>query len=371
MREYSLKTWLVAACMVLLVPHGAHAAGLGRLTVLSALGQTLNAEIELLSVKRGETITARLAPQEVYQQLNAQFNPSLIGTRITVQKRPNGDLYLRATSPRPVSEPFLELVVELNSESGRVTRQYTALLDPPGYGRAAGEIPPPAQPGPPAVAAPQAPAATAAEPTAEAAPAPAEPTAAALAPAPPAPAATPARPSPAAAATGPRQYGPIKTGETLGRIARIVKPEGATLEQTLVALHRHNPDAFIKKNMNLVKSGKILNVPEASEISALAQPEAVREVRLQVADFNAFRNRVAERAASAPDADGTTRGRIGPAVTNRAAAEPKDTVRLSRGEPAEKGGKASAEARVRALEEEAIARQKALADANERISQLE
>ena len=138
MRARSLKLWLVAASMAVLMPCGVNAAGLGQLTVQSGLGQPLNAEIELVAVKRGETITARLAPPEVYQQANAQLNPALVGTRITVEKRANGELYLRATSPRPIQEPFIELIVELNSESGRVTRQYTALLDPPGYGRGAG-----------------------------------------------------------------------------------------------------------------------------------------------------------------------------------------------------------------------------------------
>src|SRR5207237_5625436 len=94
-------------------------------------------------------------------------------------------------------------------------------------------------------------------------------------------------------------YGPIKPGETLFRIARSVKPEGATLEQTLVGLYRRNPDAFIKKNMNLVKSGKILKVPDASEFAAVGQADAAREIHVQVADFNALRGKLAERAAPA------------------------------------------------------------------------
>jgi pilus assembly protein FimV len=153
-----------------------------------------------------------------------------------------------------------------------------------------------------------------------------------------------------------------------------VKPEGATVEQTLVALHRHNPDAFIRKNMNLVRSGKILKVPEASEISALPQPEAVREVRLQFQDFNAFRNQVAERAPSAAEDGSATRGRIGSVVTDSAASEPRDTVRISKGEPPGRpaaSAKGSAEERIRALEEEAVSRQRALAEAGERIGQLE
>ena len=51
MREYTLRTWLLAVSMTLLMPWGASAAGLGRLTVLSILGQPLNAEIELISIQ--------------------------------------------------------------------------------------------------------------------------------------------------------------------------------------------------------------------------------------------------------------------------------------------------------------------------------
>ncbi len=373
MRDRPLKLWLVSAAMAILLPCGAHAAGLGRLTVQSGLGQVLNAEIELLAVKRGETITARLAPPEVYQQANAQFNQALVGTRITVEKRPNGDLYLKASTPRPIQEPFIELIVELNSESGRVTRQYTALLDPPGYGRAAGEIPPRAEPPPAAVAvAPEAPEATAEsspETTPPAAPVAPPPDATARAPA--APKAAP--PTPAAGAT-PGQYGPIKPGETLRGIARVVKPEGVTVEQTLVALHRQNPDAFIRKNMNLVKSGKILKIPDANDIATVTQPEALREVRVQVADFNAFRERLAERVPAATEEGSATRGRIGSITTDLASAAPRDTVRVSPGEPSGKAAasaKGSAEERIRTLEEEAVARQRALAEATERIGQLE
>lgn len=371
MRDNTPKMWLLAAAAMLLLPASAYPAGLGRLIVMSTLGHTLVAEVELLSVQKNETITGKLASPEIYQQANAQYNNALVGTRVTVEKRPNGQLYLKVTTSRPVNEPFIELLIEINSENGRVMRQYTALLDPPGYGRAAGEIPPPAVSSAPRT---RAPASTESGAVASAAPAAEAPAAAAAAPAPLAakPAAPAARPAPAASA-GAKQYGPIKPGETLGRIARSVKPEGVSLEQTLVGLYQQNPDAFIKKNMNLVRSGKILKVPEADELASTPQRKAVQEVRLQVADFNSFRNRVADRAAAAPEQGSVTSGRIGSRVADSAAGEaPRDTVRLSRSETAGKGGsKSGAAERVRALEEEVVARDKALAEANARITQLE
>jgi pilus assembly protein FimV len=403
--DNTFKPWLLAASIAaLLTPCVADAAGLGRLAVLSALGQPLNAEIELLSVQKGESVAAKLASPDTYQQANLPYNSALVGTRLTIEKRPNGQLYLKATTPRAINEPFVELVVELNSEHGRVTRQYTILLDPPGYGRGAPAVPPAAAARrPPAVSTAPAPAVSA--PAVSAAPAPATPAQETIGPAPveesPAPAAeattdattpdtiaaapsTPevssAEPAPdsAPAATQPASrpanpYGPVKPGETLFRIARSIKPEGATLEQTLVGLYRRNPDAFIKKNMNLVKSGKILRIPNPDEFAAVPQQEAVRELHVQVADFHAMRTKLAEGAGAAREDGSVTSGRIGARIAEPGASEPRDTVRLSKGEPPSgKGARSRNTAeRVRALEEEAIAREKALAEANERIAQLE
>ena len=381
MREHTLKRWLLAACMGLLLPCAADAAGLGRLTILSSLGQPLNAEVELLSVQKGETLTARLSSVETYQRANLPFNAALVGARVTVERRPNGAAYIKVTTPRPVNEPFAELLIEINSEHGRVTRQYTVLLDPPGYGRAAGELPPPPVAAPtvrPPTTVETAPAPAPVPPPAAAAPsAPAEagaPGPAAARPSGPAPAArrAPRAAAPAPAEAGGRQYGPVKPGETLGGIARSVKPDGVTLEQALVSLYRHNPDAFVRKNMNLVKSGRILTVPEANQMAAVGPREAAREVRVQVADFNAYRGRLADRAGAAPEDGSAASGRISARVARGDAAEPRDTVRLSRGDATGKSGaKGGAADRVRALEEEAVAREKALADANARIAQLE
>jgi pilus assembly protein FimV len=362
--DRNLKLWLVTAALAMASPFGTSAAGLGKLTVHSTLGQPLNAEVELLSVQKGETITARLASADVYQQTGAQYNNVLTGTRVAVEKRPNGELYLKATTPRPVNEPFLDLVVEINSENGRVVRRYTALLDPPEYGRASAGIPPLASKAP-EPSAPPAAAASAVAPPAE------RPAERPLAP-PQQSVTAPARTTPASVAAEPRRYGPIKAGETLRKIARNVKPEGVSLEQTLVGLYRENPDAFINNNMNLMRAGKILRVPEVNDLSAVAPREAANQVRMQVADFNSYRDRLADRPGMAPEEGSVRSGRIGgPRVTERSAKEgPRDSVRISRGEPRGRAAMNTAE-RLRALEEEVIARDKALADANERIAQLE
>ena len=86
MRHQTLKPWLLAASVTLLTASFAHAAGLGRLAVLSTLGQPLIAEIELVSVQKGETVAARVASPETYQQANLPYNTALVGTRVTVDQ---------------------------------------------------------------------------------------------------------------------------------------------------------------------------------------------------------------------------------------------------------------------------------------------
>jgi pilus assembly protein FimV len=347
--DNTLKQWVLAA-LFLLMPWVADAAGLGRLVVLSSLGQPLHAEIDLVSVRNDElsTLSVRLASPDMYKQANLQYGSGLIGLRLSIEKRPGGQPYIKVVTLRPIQEPFIDLLLDLHWASGRITREYTALLDPPGFGSAVAELAPPSTP-----------------------------MAARPAPAPAATAAPSARVAPVAdsAAAGAKEYGPIKPGETLGKIATSLKPEGVSLEQMLVGLYRNNPDAFINKNLNLVKSGKILRVPEREALSSVPQQAALKEYRAQVADWNAYRQRLADAASTAPESRAAISGKITPRVEDKAAGtEAKDVVRLSKGEPpggaAGKGRTAVVE-RVRALEEEIVARGKAIKEAGERIAQLE
>lgn len=346
MRTFSLGKAL-AVTLLLLAPWMAHAAGLGRLTVQSSLGQPLSAEIDLVAVRGDEasTLTARLAAPDAYQQANLQYNASLTGTKLAIERRANGQSYIRVTGSRPVNEPFIDLLIELSWSGGKIVREYTVLLDPPGYGQQAQAI---------AVTPSPAPAAPVSKPIA-------------------APAAPAAAPAPVAAAAAPKaqEYGPVAKGETLGRIAASLKPQGVSLEQMLVGLYRSNPDAFIRNNMNLVKSGRILRVPDARELSAIPQADAVKEYKAQVADWRAYSGRLADAAVAAPEGGSTARGRITARVDDPAPSASKDVVKLSRGEPGKDGKALTGEAKARALQEELIARNKALAEAHERIAQLE
>jgi len=366
-RELIVKAWL-AVLLVALAPGLASAAGLGRITVLSALGHPLSAEIELVSVSKAEmgSLSARIAAPEDYRRANLQYNVALPGARVTIEKRANGRPYLKVTTSRAVTEPFIDLMIELTWSAGRILREYTALLDPPGVGSVPlGQAAPTVSAAPemrPAPMAPEAPAASA-SPAVQAAP---EPPVSA-------PLSEPIAPAPAA---GAKEYGPIERGETLGKIARSVMPQGVSLEQMLVALYRTNEDAFIRKNLNLVRAGKILRVPDREEVESISKGEAVKVYRTHVTDWRAYRQRLADAAgttsASSPSA---ARGKIVAKVEENADGGPKEVVKISKGEPPAAGaGEAKPQStvdRVRALEEEVVAREKALAEANERIVQLE
>jgi len=385
----------LAACALIvavLLPAAADAAGLGRMTVLSALGQPLNAEIELNATKDElSTMQVRIANAEAYRRANLEYSAFVASVRVAIEQRRDGSLIIRATTPRAVNDPFIELLVELVWSSGRLMREYTSLIDPPGF-TAADVVSPPVAPAAaakpvvveprPIVAAPLAPAVVAAPAAVAPPPAAAEKPApaarpAAEKPAPRAPRAAAAAAGDAApAAPGSGEYGPVRRGETLGKIAEAVRPAGVSLDQMLVSLYRENKGAFDGGNMNRLRTGAVLRVPDAAAAGATASGEAAREVRAQAADFNAYRQRVAGAVQDAPPvaAEGgpTASGRIAAKVEEKtpAPAPGSDVLRVSKGDPSKAGGRDPKAAQA-AKEEDATAREKSLREANERVASLE
>jgi len=336
------KRWLWAM-LLMLAPSVASAVGMGRLTVLSSLGQPLNVEVDLVSVQKEElaTLSARLASPDAYRQANLQYGAAAAGMRFRIEKRPGGQLYIKITSVRSVDEPFVNLLIELTWASGRLVREYTALIDPPDY------TPPQ---------------------SVASAPAPAPETRPVPVPQPTVAVAAPASARPAAGG----EYGPIKRGETLSKIAASVKPEGVSLERMLVGILRSNPDAFVNNNMNRMKAGKMLRIPDKEQLTAMPQADAVKEVRVQAADWRRYRQKLADTAGTVSERKTAASRRDKVSVKDKTA-DGKPVLRLSSGEPpggAGAKGRSKAD-RVQALEEELIARERALKEANERIKELE
>lgn len=315
------------------LPLSVGAAGLGKLTVQSAIGQPLRAEVELAATADElSSMSAKLASPSAFKQAGVEFASSLAGVRIAVDKRGSRPV-LVVTSDRVVNEPYLDMLIELNWASGRLVREYTFLLDP-------ADMPRPAPVEPVAVPGSSAPRAVAAAPTA-----------------------APAR---APAADGTYE---VRRGDTLRRIATENAPSGVSLDQMLVALVRANPDAFDGGNMNRLRAGRILSIPDQSAAEAVSPQEARSIVAAQTADFAAYRARLAGSVAtpsSAADAGGrSSGGKIEARVEDKApaAAAASDQVRVSKS--------AADTGKISALEEEVIAKDRALKDANSRLADLE
>ncbi len=121
----------VLACALLGTPAVVLGAGMGKMNVLSGLGQPLLAEIDLVSVQEDELngMVARLASPEMFREAQLQYPSHLSGLKFSIEKRSNGTRYVKVVSNTPVSEPFIDVLIELNWQTGRLVREFTALLD--------------------------------------------------------------------------------------------------------------------------------------------------------------------------------------------------------------------------------------------------
>ncbi|QRY78694.1 FimV family protein [Pseudomonas sp. PDNC002] len=294
----------------------AHALGLGDIHLRSSLNQPLDAEIDLVEVRdlSSAEVIPKLASPEDFNKAGVDRQYFLTGLKFTPIVKPNGKSVIRVTSDRPVQEPYLNFLVEVLWPNGRLLREYTVLLDPPLYSPQT------------AAAVPRAP---------MAAPAPVVRPAATAAPRPTATAA----PRPVAAAPAPSRRlegNEYRTGrnDTLWEIAARARPDGSvSVQQTMLAIQDLNPDAFLGGNINRLKSGQVLRLPDAEQIKARTQPEAVSQVNQQ---YSAWREGRSLPTGGARQLDATPRANAGAAP---AQAETKDSLRLLSGENGKaKGG---------------------------------
>ena len=347
----------VASCLSL-APWLAEAAGLGKLTVLSALGQPLRAELDLGASKEELTgMTARLAPQEAFRQAGIDFASTLLDLHFSVEKRPGGQSIVKVTSGRPINEPFLDFLVELNWPTGRLVREYTFLLDPPEIAaKQAARMAVDAK----VIDTVQGGGAGGME--RSAAPRTAQ-----------RPVGVPKLASETRKADG-ETTRVVQPGDTLRKIAGETQYEGVSLEQMLVGLFRKNPDAFVGNNINRLKAGAILGIPEKAAVESVSEAEAKKVYVTQAADWNAYRHKLAGATAAAPAREEAgaqaSSGKITAKVEEKVAPaeQSKDKVRVS---PTEMGGKGGVAKAAADAEIERIAKDKALKEAQERLAILE
>jgi len=255
------------AVMGVLTPAGVNALGVGEIKLHSALNQKLLAEIPLLT-SAGEDVSqirVRLAPSRVFAQAGIDRPYFLAGLRFKPLRKPDGSVVIQVTSTDVIREPFLDFLVEVEWPQGRMLREFTVLLDPPvTYDDVVKVVQ-----SPPGVA-PQ-----------------------------------PVRTERSPAASGghhPTIYGPVRSNESLWNIAQKLKPDPAvTTEQMVMAIYRENPDAFLDGNVNALKAGVTLKVPDRDAVMALPPRQARREFQRHYRDWMARRS-VAEAEVAGPEA---------------------------------------------------------------------
>ncbi|WDR34355.1 peptidoglycan-binding protein [Pseudomonas serboccidentalis] len=273
----------------------AHALGLGELTLKSTLNQPLVAEIELLDVKdlTAAEVVPSLASPEDFAKAGVDRQAFLNDLTFTPVLNASGKSVLRVTSSKPLSEPMVKFLVQVMWPNGRLLRDYSVLLDPSKFS-------------------PQ---------TADAA-------------AQPAPSQTITAPT--TGATHPNQY-TTTPRDTLWEIAAKART-GGSVQQTMLAIQALNPDAFIDGNINRLKTGQVLRLPDSVESTALPQSKAIAEVAAQNEAWRQGRRYVAKPGTGQQQLDATKRGRSNAGAGQNA----KDNLSLVSAESAKARGKGPA-----------------------------
>ncbi|PZW63240.1 pilus assembly protein FimV [Pseudomonas sp. URMO17WK12:I6] len=278
----------------------AHALGLGELTLKSTLNQPLVAEIELLDVKdlTAAEVVPSLASPEDFAKAGVDRQAFLNDLTFTPVLNASGKSILRITSSKPLSEPMVKFLVQVMWPSGRLLRDYSVLLDPSKFS-------------------PQ---------TADAA----------------------AQPAPARAVTAPvtgatksTQY-TTTSRDTLWEIAAKAR-NGGSIQQTMLAIQALNPDAFIDGNINRLKAGQVLRLPDQVQSASLPQPKAIAEVAAQNSAWRHGRRYVAKPGSGQQQLDATKRAR-GDGASSQIATDKLSLVSADTGKGRGKGAAGDAKA---------------------------
>jgi pilus assembly protein FimV len=317
--------------------------------VQSVLGEPLRAQLSLgeLTPEEFSSITAGFAPAAVYAAAGIVANPVLSNVQISIDKSIASNVVLNITSNSPMNEPFLDMLLEIKWASGKVVRDYTLLFTSAEQNTplvsteqvivGAPSVSNPNAPLPLEAVVPSgvavgavvdaAPSVAQTPPSttvAEAAPTPAAPTQAAKA----------AQAEALDEARAPNKRLRVVRGDTAAALAQANLPTGVSLDQMLQAMLRANPNAFVDGNVNRLKAGVELTLPDAQEAQAIDATQARRLVVAQSRDFNAYRRTLAANAptqAQAP-AGQVASGQIETQVQDKAAADPvADQLTLSKG----------------------------------------
>ena len=310
----ALAALLALGSLGSLLSFDAYALALGRLNVLSSIGEPLRAEVDITDVTAEEASSLRpaLASAEAYKAMGLDYNPDLSSIQFNVQQMPDGRTVLQLNNSRPVTAAFVDIVLEVNWASGKITRDFTLLLTPPKSASAAQPV------------------------------------------------------APVLPMTATRVN--VVRGDTAGQLAMQTLPVNVSLDQMLLALLRSNPDAFVAGNVNRLKAGAVLTMPSADDATSVPRAEARQTILAQSRDFNAFRQQLASNARPAQvEASGReAAGKVQSSVQEKTpAAAAVDKLTLSKGALQGTGTPADT-----ANAEDKLAQERQAKDAAERLAEL-
>ena len=239
----------------------AQALGLGEIELQSYLNEPLDAEINLRKsqgVDAGDVLV-NIASESDYQRVGIDRNLFLTKLQFEVTTTRDGSLVVNVSSREPLREPYLNFLMEVTWPSGRLMREYAVLVDPPVYAEESGVQE--------RVAAPVTRSEPAQQPTRQSQ------------------ARSPVRAdvgSSARTTSGNRTFGPTSATDTLWKIAADARPDSSvSMQQVMLAIQDLNPDAFMGNNINRLKRGEVLRLPELDQIRSRSAAEANRQVAAQ------------------------------------------------------------------------------------------
>lgn len=341
----------------------AQALVLGQVKINSSLGEPVKAQIPVtkISSDEGTSLVVKLAAGDDFAGRGLIYNAAVRNMHVDFKMTGATTGVITVTGKKPVQDPFVDLLLDVTWRTGSTQRSYTMLFDPPdevmqnavytsqasptetgtatagtsgidqpvsssgSYTGVAvesetradgtrhiriGSTTPSGDIVEPALKGEKEPASRGTN---------------------KAPAVQAERPSPSSASS---EFSvTVSKGQTLGQIASSMKPDGVTQEQMLIALFRANPKAFINGNINWLRAGVTLNIPSESDIAAISQKEARREVSKHTQRFNERRLGAAQGGVSTVtpknnDKGQTTTGSVStePKVESRAETNPELTI---------------------------------------------
>jgi pilus assembly protein FimV len=293
-----LKLRIACASLLAAMSLPALALQLGEIQIKSALNQPLVAAIPLHPANLTELdgLSVGLASAEDFARAGLRLTPTDRTLRFRVITDNNDQKLILVTSSQPITDPYLDFLVQVNTRQGKQVREFVVLLNPVIASPA-----PPVQEAPVAAApstgtssaqAPELPASSSfPQPAVEAPPQASQPASqpplgmpppVAQPPVPSSRAAVAPVPSTLAHSTSPGQEITVHRGDTLYRIAKdATQGTQASVDQMMLAMQAANPEAFFKQNINDLKAGAILRIPTRDEIDQRSVAAAAAEAHRQ------------------------------------------------------------------------------------------